>query len=656
MYSTDASEECNDMEKLLKKDRKIAPAVGALIQKAYELMTSNPGECIRLAREALEISQKHKFDFGMGHAYIHIGLGHYHQGELAQALEHYKLAESTFQSIGNVHGLRTVYNNIGVVYDDWQDCDKALQYYQMNLDLEKEGDDPQLKCNILINIGIIHRESHDYPAARQCFQASLDLARGIGSAYIESIALHNLGKLLLVENDFEGAMSHFRQAIRVAEQENHTSKVISGLESIARAYLQRQDYQEAINYNHQALGKAKIINDKYSIAWIALQFATIYRETGDLAMQKTNLELCLSHAIPQHYRLFSVSALRDLARLYENEGEYKKALETYWQYQEIKDYLSDQSRNQYIQQLRVQMLVQEKEHEMELSRKTNMALEKKNKLINRQKNKLEKAEKAWIEGNRTLETRVNDEIMKRQQQEQLVIQKSKLESLGRLAAGIAHEINQPLGMINIGIQNLFNKLSSGRVSKEYAAEKAKHFTQNIDRIRRIIDHIRLFSRDQQSAIPEPTDTREVISNALSMLQAQCAEHNIKVITDLTDLPMRVFGNRYRLEQVLLNLISNAKDTVEEKYDSFDDTKRITIRNYQSEQKICIEVEDNGSGISSEHLDRIFEPFFTTKSEGMGTGLGLSICYGIIHDMGGSITCRSEIGKGTVMSIALPACE
>ena len=120
--------------------------------------------------------------------------------------------------------------------------------------------------------------------------------------------------------------------------------------------------------------------------------------------------------------------------------------------------------------------------------------------------------------------------------------------------------------------------------------------------------------------------------------------------------MRVFGNRYRLEQVLLNLISNAKDAVEEKYDSFDDAKRITIRNFQTYQMISIEVEDNGSGICSEHLDRIFEPLFTTKSEGMGTGLGLSICYGIIHDMGGSITCRSEIGKGTVMSIALPAFE
>ncbi|PKN80561.1 MAG: hypothetical protein CVU48_01635 [Candidatus Cloacimonetes bacterium HGW-Cloacimonetes-1] len=643
------------MEKLLKKDRKIAPEVGALIQKAYQFMTSDPAECIRLGQEALELSKKHKFDFGMGHAYIHIGLGHYHRGELAPAMENNKLAEATFREIGNIHGLRSVYNNIGTIYDDWDDRDKALQYYKMNLDLQQEGDDPKLKCNILLNIGIIHYRSLDYQAARQCYQASLDLSRSIGFAYGESNALHVLGKIRQSENDLEGALVLFRQALLIAEQENLTTRVISILDNIAKGYLKCQDYQRAIDYFSRAREKALNINDKQTLSWIALQFATIYQATGDRENQKANLELCLSLALPGQYRLFAVNALRELAQVYENEGDYKKALETYWQYQEMNNYLTDQSRVNHIEQLRVQMQVDEKEREMELSRKTNLALEKKNKLINRQKNKLEKAEKALKEWNHTLETRVQDEIKKRQQQEQIVIQKSKLESLGSLAAGIAHEINQPLGMINIGLQNLFNKLRSGGVTQEYTAEKAAYFTENIDRISKIIDHIRIFSRDQQSETPEKTDARTVISNALSMMQTQCKEHNIKIDLDLPELPMPVFGNKYRLEQVILNLLSNAKAAVEEKYDSYDDTKRITIRNYLCEQQICIEVEDNGSGIRSEHLDRIFEPFFTTKSESMGTGLGLSICYGIIRDMNGTIDCRSEKGQGTVMTIELPVC-
>lgn len=644
------------MEKLLKKDKKIAPAVGLLIEQAYKVMTSDPPECICLASIALELSKKHVFPLGMAHAYIHIGLGYYHQGELGQALEHYQKAEAIFLNIKNIHGLRTVYNNIGIVYDDWQDCDKALQYYQMNLDLQDEGDDPKIKCNILVNIGIVHFESMDYAAARQCFQDSLDLSRSIGFVYGESGALHHLGKILLKENDFAAALSHFQQAIQVAEQQNLLTKVIANLQSIAQAYLQREDYPNALAFYSQAKTKAEMINDKHNISWIALQLATIYRETGDLVKQKSYLLLCLSLALPEHYRIHSVNALRELAQIYESEGDFQKALKTYWQYQEIKNYMTDQAKNNYIEKLRVQMQVKEKEREMQLSRKSNLALEKKNKLINRQKNKLEKAEKALIEWNHTLELRVSEEIRKRQEQEQILIQKSKLEALGKLAAGIAHEINQPLGMINIGIQNLFNKLNAGQVDKAYIADKAQYFTENIARIRKIIDHIRMFSRDQQTEAPELIDTRKVVEDAISMLKAQCRGHNITLEYSTPPQPILILGNKYRLEQVLLNLLSNAKAAVEERFDTFDDAKHISVRNYLNAQSVIIEVEDNGCGIDAQDLERIFEPFFTTKSESRGTGLGLSICYGIIHDMQGKINCKSQKTRGTVMRITLPACQ
>ncbi|MFA7025801.1 MAG: tetratricopeptide repeat protein [Candidatus Cloacimonadaceae bacterium] len=629
--------------------------IGPLIQKAYQVMSSHPQECLSLGRQALELAKQHNFDFGIGHAYIHIGLGYYHQGELAQAMENYKQAEAVFVKINDIPGLRAVYNNIGIVYDDWQDCEKALHYYQMNLDLQQEGDDPKVKCNILINIGIIHYGSGDFQAARQCFQDTLDLSRSIGFAYGESCALGHLGKILLQENDFEAALSHFRQAIHVSEQHNITGRVVSLLSNIADVCLKRRDYPEAIEYLGQAMQKAIAINNKLSMSVIALKFSTIYRDLGDMALQKSYLERCLSLAIPENYRDNAVIALQELARIYEFEGDYKKALKTYWQYQEIQKYLSDQTRIQHIEQLRVQMQVAEKEREMELIRSSNQALEKQSKLIMRHKNKLEKAEKALTEWNHSLELRVNEEIMKRRQQEQIVIQKSKLESLGRLSAGIAHEINQPLGLINIGIQNLFNQLNLGQADKDYIDEKSQHFTQNIERIRKIIDHIRVFSRDQQSETATLIDTRTVIGNALSLLKAQCKEHNISLDFCPAPEPLLILGNQYRLEQVILNLLSNAKAAVEERFDAFDDAKHIRIKNYLRDQIVIIEVEDNGSGIAEQDLLQIFEPFFTTKTESMGTGLGLSICYGIIHEMQGKIACKSQKASGTTIRIELPAC-
>jgi C4-dicarboxylate-specific signal transduction histidine kinase len=301
------------------------------------------------------------------------------------------------------------------------------------------------------------------------------------------------------------------------------------------------------------------------------------------------------------------------------------------------------------------MQVAEKEREMKLIRSSNQALEKQSKLIMRQKNKLEKAEKALTEWNHSLELRVNEEIMKRRQQEQILIQKSKLESLGRLSAGIAHEINQPLGLINIGIQNLFNQLNLGQADKDYIEEKSQHFTQNIERIRKIIDHIRVFSRDQQAETATLIDTRTVIENALCLLSAQCKEHNISLEFSLAPEPLLILGNKYRLEQVILNLLSNAKAAVEARFDAFDDAKHIRIKNYLRDQIVIIEVEDNGCGIAEQDLLQIFEPFFTTKTESMGTGLGLSICYGIIHEMQGKIACKSQKASGTTISIELPAC-
>lgn len=625
-----------------------------MIQKAYQVMTSDPEDCLNLGRKALELSQRHEFTFGMGHAYIHIGLGHYHQGELAQAMDNYKKAEAIFLRINNIHGLRTVYNNIGTVYDDWQDCDKALQYYQMNLDLQQEGDDPKVKCNILINIGIIHFGSRDYQAARQCFQADLDLSRSIGFAYGESNALHFLGKILLIENDFEAALSHFRQAIRIAEADNNTSRVINVLESIANAYLQCRDYQQAIDYYSLAKDKAMLINDKHAMSQIALKFAEIYREVGNQAHQKTNLELCLSFALPELYRGTAVIALQELAKIYESEGNNKKALEIYWQYQEINNYVTDKARNNYVQQLRMQMQVAEKEREMELICSTNQALERQSKLITRQKNKLEKAEKALIEWNRVLEQRVNEQIEKHRLQEQQMIQKSKLESLGRLAVGIAHEINQPVGMINIAIQNLFIKLETEMVEKEYLADKAENFKRNIERINKIIEHVRLFSRDHKGEPVVKIDLHEVVVNALSMMQMHFKDHNIALEYIPCESELFLLGNKYRLEQVIMNLLANARDAVEEKFDRFDDAKRISIQCSRKLQVLNLKVSDNGCGIDEQHRQHIFEPFYTTKSESMGTGLGLSICFGIIQEMEGTITCLSTPGKGTDMIIELPA--
>ena len=255
-----------------------------------------------------------------------------------------------------------------------------------------------------------------------------------------------------------------------------------------------------------------------------------------------------------------------------------------------------------------------------------------------------------------LENRVKEELKKRQKQQQLLIQKSKLESMGELSAGIAHEINQPLGGISMGLDNILFKLSMDGLSEEYLTNKINALFKDIDRIRQIINHVRIFSRDQDSEMLETVDLNEVIYDALSMVSKQYNNHNIKIVLKLSDKKFYTIGNKYRIEQVILNLLSNAKYAVEERQKlSKNDvyTKTITIKSYGVNGNVVIEIEDNGTGIPQKNIDNIFDPFYTTKDVESGTGLGLSITYGIIKEMKGEITVDSKINEFTRIKIALP---
>jgi C4-dicarboxylate-specific signal transduction histidine kinase len=308
--------------------------------------------------------------------------------------------------------------------------------------------------------------------------------------------------------------------------------------------------------------------------------------------------------------------------------------------------------------------VQEKERQRIIAeenlRKLNQELEKRveERTLDLQKEIKERiqAEDELKELNQNLEKRVLKELKKRERQQQLLIQKSKLESMGELAAGIAHEINQPLGGISMGLDNILFKLTLGSVSEEYLHTKIDAMFHDIDRIRRIISHVRVFSRDQKNLVDDNVSIKDVIRDTLSLITRQYENHNIKITLKLTEEDYFTMGNKYRMEQVFLNLLSNAKFAVEEKQrreQSLSYLKNIEIVNYQENGFVVVEVIDNGIGIKKEHIDNVFDPFFTTKDVESGTGLGLSITYGIIQEMKGKIEVESKLNEYTKMKVYLP---
>lgn len=248
------------------------------------------------------------------------------------------------------------------------------------------------------------------------------------------------------------------------------------------------------------------------------------------------------------------------------------------------------------------------------------------------------------------------DISLRKKIEQQLIRSGRMVSLGEMASAMAHEINQPLLSISLGIDNLFHKIEKINVLNEsYFRDKSEKIFQDVARIGRIIDHVRIFSRDNEEFVSTSFDLNDSISNAISMISEQFKNQHIHIIQKLDKKISSVVGNTYRFEQVILNLLTNAKDALDEKTkrSKLNFEKTIHVRTFQKEQMIVVELTDDGCGIEPEILDRIMLPFFSTKETGKGTGIGLSISFGIIKEMNGTFDVESHPMVGSTFRIKFP---
>src|SRR5436309_2462421 len=234
----------------------------------------------------------------------------------------------------------------------------------------------------------------------------------------------------------------------------------------------------------------------------------------------------------------------------------------------------------------------------------------------------------------------------RDKQEQLV-QAGKLATLGELTTGVAHELNNPLNNTGLSVGNAPDPIELGRTTKGQIGRELHNAMQQVHKATEIISHLRTFGR----AAPvsrEPISLRQVIERAVSLMQEQLRQRQIKVAFELGPEDPVVIGNPIQLEQVFINLLTNARDAVADSAH-----KEIRISGSVGSTTVQLAFADTGVGIPPGLEGRIFDPFFTTKEVGKGTGLGLSITYGIVKDHGGTISVVSRPGEGATFLIHLP---
>ena len=225
--------------------------------------------------------------------------------------------------------------------------------------------------------------------------------------------------------------------------------------------------------------------------------------------------------------------------------------------------------------------------------------------------------------------------------EDQLIQAEKLSSIGLLAAGVAHEVNTPLAVITSQAQMLMRQLSAD----DSLSRTLDKIIKQAFRASEIVNNLLKFSRVSGSEYSD-LDLNKLVRETVSLVEPMLRASKISVNAQLcSSLPL-VYANPGKLQQVFMNLIMNARDAMPR-------GGELTIATQCEDSSVCVEVSDNGVGISPEHLSKIFDPFFTTKSTSRGTGLGLAVTYGIIREHLGKIEVQSAVGRGTSFHVELP---
>jgi histidine kinase len=251
------------------------------------------------------------------------------------------------------------------------------------------------------------------------------------------------------------------------------------------------------------------------------------------------------------------------------------------------------------------------------------------------------------------------DITKRLETEQQLIQASKMATLGEMATGIAHELNQPLSVIKTASSFFIKKLDRQQSIEETTlGTMLRKIDANVDRATRIIDHMRQFARKSDLNL-ERVQLNEVLRRAFDIFSQQLKLRSIEVLWEIDpDLP-KIDADPGRLEQVFINLLINARDAIEERWgpaDAGPGLKRIIICTRAAERVVVCDICDTGVGVPAHMSERIFEPFFTTKQAGKGTGLGLSISYGIVKDCQSVIRVRPNPIGGACFVLEFPIPE
>jgi signal transduction histidine kinase/Tfp pilus assembly protein PilF len=596
-------------------------------------LEADPLYCLEFAAKIYKISQKNNDRNAEATAWTYYGQGYRLMGNYTKALEcHYKsIAIAT--KIGNKSQIAFSYNQLGHIYKDREENDKAIEIYRIALFFSEEGRGKIVKYAPPMNLGSVYLSQGKLDSSIYYSNRALEvlhLTNENQNIFIPNM-LGNLGGAYSRMNKKNEAEKYFQRALSIVTKPNYKSSRVKYLVffTIAEHFRRNQQLDSCLYYAKKAITVLENTVFGYLMAKPAQMLSELYEgKNADSTIKYLRIYLKTNEVIN------STRVTQQLQVMAFEEEQRKLELE--------------QTRKEAQVRLKIYFLI------------AGLLLVSIFGLLmfrnNRQKHKIN--------------TKLENTLANLQATQKQLVQSEKMASLGELTAGIAHEIQNPLNFVNNFsevstelVDEMKSEIKKGNYDEvnviaddvKQNLEKINHHGQRAaDIVKGMLQHSR-----SSSGLKEPTDINALADEYLRLayhgLRAKDIDFNATMKTDFDKSIGKIKIIPQDIGRVILNLITNAFYAVNEKSKQgiADYEPTVSVSTKKVNDKVEIKVTDNGNGIPANILDKIFQPFFTTKPTGQGTGLGLSLSYDIVKAHGGELMVESKEGAGSEFLIQLP---
>ncbi len=615
---------------LPKDDSVVEERIDLLNQLAWEIGFQNVDRAAELTLEAKALATERSYQKGIAFSGLNEAFGDYYFAQHQRALAGRREALDLFREIGERGGEANALFGLGMVHWSLGDFEKALQYMHESLDLFRELAHPTREAWVVTSIGGIYENLGNLDKALEFHNRSLELFCSLGDRNGEGRSLTGIGTVYQRQNKHARALEYHRKALKLFRQTDHKMGLARALNDIGTIHQAQHKFDEALQFHTEALEIRRKLGTRHAETTSLINLGKLYKQEKEPETALGFLEPALALSTELGAKPKMYQSHQALSETYATLGDHATALEHERAFHRIKEAVFSDETTTRLKNRQVSFEVEKAEKEAKIHRLRNVELA--------------------------------DALQKLKAAQAQLIQSERMAAVGRLVAGVAHEVNTPLGAIqsnaNVSqrvVEKIARALDSSHSIDELNSNrdlqrlldtlKANNETTETAgrRISELVNRLKNFARLDEAEF-QLVDVHEGLESTLSLIAPQLKDR-IRIVTEFGVLPnTECYPNA--LNQVFVTLLLNASEAIEGE-------GTITVQTSTHNGEVSVTTADTGKGIPPDELGKIFDIGISQKGSHLRMHAGLANSHAIVQRHHGDIEVESELGKGTTFRIRLP---